>query len=119
MATRKKKEKVGRVDEEGHLCFAREDLMRYELAQARLLNSMQAIRLKKYEIEDKRREMTQALQRMGTEVTGLRVTLKQHEEELRMLQDELGKAYGVDLSKVSYDDVTGRITLDGEPVLRE
>lgn len=126
MAIRKKKAKAkkaakptaGRVNEDGHLCFEKLDLLRYELARHRVVNDSQAIRLKKAEIDAAKRELAQAIQRLSTEVTALKMSQREREKELKALQDELGGSYGIDLSKMSYDDMTGRIYLDGEPVVR-
>lgn len=113
---RAKKRSLHHVDDEGLLCFTSHDLARYELAQHRVLNDSQAIKLRKSEIERANIEAAQKVAKLTSEIKMLVNAQKEHAVELKALQDEIGSTYNIDMSQVSYDDATGRIYLNGNPV---
>ena len=98
------------------------DLMSYELTQAKAANLAQAEILKRLELEEVRRTAEEKLARLRNEQSQLMVAKKNAARVLATAQEELSEAYGFDLSKISYDDETGRITLfadegDPQPIL--
>jgi len=101
---------------DGFLHFGKEDLLRYELAQAKVLNALQAIGLKRSELDRARVDFTERMRAGHAEVQELSNYSAAREGELRDLQKELATSYGLDLSKVTYDDVSGKIMMLGEPV---
>jgi len=101
---------------DGFLHFGKEDLLRYELAQAKVLNALQAIGLKRSEVERARFDFTERARVGHAEVQDLLRFASAREAELRHLQKELETSYGLDLSKATYDDVSGKIMMLGEPV---
>jgi hypothetical protein len=120
-APKKKKsaETGGPVLVDGFLHFSQVDLLRYELAQAQVLNALQGIGLKKSELE-RLRVAHEERQRSGqAEVSELTSFARARELELQALQRELEKSYGLDFTRVTYDDVSGKLMVLGEPVQRE
>ena len=112
----KQRARRGPIVVDGFLHFGGEDLLRYELAQAKVLNALQAIGLKRSELEKARVEFTERIRAGQAELQELAMFSSARETELRDLQKELEASYGLDLSKVTYDDVNGKIRLLGEPV---
>lgn len=104
-------------DADGMLCLTKDDLTRYELAQYRVANDAQAIKLKRNEIEQVKVGAAQRVHQLTADVATLTTAQQLHVKELKEVQDEIGGLYGIDMSKMSYDDATGRIYLNGEPVL--
>jgi hypothetical protein len=107
---------------DGDTYFSPYDLARYELAQIKVENSYMAIALKraatekaKYEYEAallKAKEVYEAnLRQNNEEVAQLLGISKNLENLLRTLQAELAASYKINLSKISYDDQTGKITV--------
>ena len=101
---------------DGFLHFGKEDLLRYELAQAKVLNALQAIGLKRSELEKSRLDFTERARVGHAEIQDLLRFSSAREAELRHLQKELEATYGLDLSKATYDDVRGKIMMLGEPI---
>ena len=117
---------TGPVLVDGFLHFSPYDLARYELAQAKVLNSLQAIGLKKAEVDRTRRDYEDNLRQLNrdfgersrqlnddTQVVS-QVSVRA-EQELLALQQELQVSYNLDFSKISYDDVTGKISVFEDP----
>jgi hypothetical protein len=108
----------GPVFADGFLHFNQVDLLRYELAQAQVLNALQGIGLKKSELERLRVEHEER-QRVGqVELAELTSFARGRELELQTLQRELERTYELDLTRVTYDDVSGKIMILGEPIER-
>jgi hypothetical protein len=107
----------GPVYVDGYMHFNQMDMLRYECAQLRVVNALQGIGLKKAEAEKAKREAEERQRLYQIEVADLASLAKKHEKELLALQEELASVYSVDFSQVTYDDVTGRISVLGEPVL--
>jgi hypothetical protein len=127
MSTRKTKKKrtktsngksngklTGPVRADGDLYFSPEDLNRYELAQYKLANTMQGIRLKKGEAEEFKKKAEAQLGQIQVQAMQLTKLAEQQKVALKNIQDDLTKTYGVDFSKVTYDDESGRITIPPE-----
>ncbi|MFO0677065.1 MAG: hypothetical protein U0169_11040 [Polyangiaceae bacterium] len=120
MAKRKKPARSrGPVLVDGFLHFNQVDLLRYELAQAQVLNALQGIGLKKSELERLRVEHEERQRAGQGELAELTSFARAREFELQALQRELEKTYELDLTRVTYDDVSGKIMLLGEPVRRK
>lgn len=112
----------GPVYVEGVMHLSKVDLMSYELTQAKAANLAQAEILKRLELEEVRRTAEEKLARLRNEQSQLMVAKKNAARVLATAQEELSEAYGFDLSKISYDDETGRVTLfaeegDPQPIL--
>jgi hypothetical protein len=101
---------------DGFLHFSQVDLLRYELAQAQVLNALQGIGLKKSELERLRVEHEERQRKGQAELAELTAFTRARELELEALQRELEKTYELDLTRVTYDDVSGKIMVLGEPV---
>jgi len=98
------------IDEDtGEKYFSRPDLSRYELAQYKLANITQGIRLKQIDIDRRRKEAEAELRQLQSQKEHLRIAAKKQSDELVRVQNALAELYDVDLSKISYDDATGRI----------
>jgi hypothetical protein len=96
---------------EGEKYFSSADLSVYELAQYKLRTAMQASRLKQHEADEYQRKANQKLAQMQIQKKQLDVDAAQKKQALIELQDAITEKYGVDLSQVTYDDETGRITV--------
>lgn len=120
----------GPVYPDGCLHFSPNDLIRYELLQERVQSILQQIGMNILEKEKTASNANKEIERIRTEATskiaelestrvGLVSTGKSREEELRKFQEGLGVAYnGLDLTKVSYDSMSGKIfVLDGGELL--
>lgn len=118
-APRAKSNGKGPVFVDGYLHLSPFDLARYELAQGKVANTAQAIALKKHEADEETRNYKARMQQKANEMAQLAQTLKVVEDELRAMQTELQAAYGLDFSKVAYDDQSGKLTvLDEGPILK-
>lgn len=93
----------------GEAHFSPEDLQAYELAQYKVLNAKQAVQLKVHEIEEYQRKANFKLAQMQALLKQVQAYEKQYRDRLVELQAAITKKYGVDLSKITYDDETGRI----------
>lgn len=120
----------GPVYPDGCLHFSPNDLIRYELLQERVQSNLQQIGLnigeKERVVNNANREIERIRKEANDRVTaleGTRINLvsvgKTREEELRRFQEGLSVAYnGLDLTKTSYDETSGKIFVmeaDGEP----
>lgn len=108
--------KIGPVYVDGFLHFSPFDLTRYELAQARVLNALQAIGLKKAEMDQAKREFEDKARRLNAEMQAVGTHSQGVQDELKVLQRELESLYQLDFSNVSYDNMSGKISVLGEPV---
>lgn len=97
------------VDEALH--FSPNDLVRFELAQHKMANSLQSIALKRAEIVQFRSEMSQRARSLDSDLAQLMTISKSIEEAFLAYRAELEKQYKVDFSKTSYDDASGRINV--------
>lgn len=120
----------GPVYPDGCLHFSPNDLIRYELLQERVQSNLQQIGLNMGEKERVANTANREIDRIQKEATARIVALdsarvnlvsvgKTREEELRRFQEGLSVAYnGLDLTKTSYDETSGKIFVmeaDGEP----
>jgi hypothetical protein len=101
-------------DETGAKCFSKADLSMYELAQYKLANMTQGVRLKQIEIDRKKKEAEAELRQLQSQKEHLRISAQKHSAELVNIQNAITDKYGVDLSKISYDDETGLIHVPEE-----
>lgn len=107
---------VGPVVIDGFLHFSPLDLTRYELAQAKVLNALQAIGLQKAKVEETKRNFEDHIRRLNEEMQGIVQLSAKCECDLRALQAELQELYKLDFSQITYDDVSGKISFLGSPV---
>ena len=108
--------RIGPVIVDGFKHLAPFDLVRYELAQMKIVAALQSIGLKKAESDQIRRDFEVRMHDVQHDVTVLQSELKSLETTLKALQEELAQLYNLDFSQVTYDDVSGRIYLPGDQV---
>lgn len=106
----------GPVIIEGYLHFSPFDLARYELAQAKVINTGQASSLKRAEGDQARRHYEDTIRRLNDELIAIMAAGKLAEADLLALQKELECLYKLDFTQVTYDDKTGKISVLGSPV---
>lgn len=109
----------GPIIVDGFLHFSPLDLARYELAQAKVLNALQSIGLKRSELETARRQFEDRSRAISAELEQIVAISRKNESELMGLQSELQTTYGLDFKQVAYDDVSGKITVLGSPVTED
>jgi len=95
--------------DDGSTYFTDEDLNLYELCQYKLRSALQATRLKQNEADEYQRKANQKLAQLQLQKKQLDVEVERHRKKLVELQQAITEKYGVDLSRVTYDDETGRI----------
>lgn len=100
---------VGPVVVDGLLHFSPYDLMRFELAQHKVANAFQASRLKGAELEGLARRFEDERRRLEAERVALAQAASGLEEDLAALRKELEALYQLDLTKVVYDNATGKL----------
>lgn len=101
---------------DGHMHFGPRDLLVYELTQHKVANALQAMGMKKLELEKSRLEWEQRNRQLSGELVTLSAIARQYEDALKRLQEKLEATYGVQLAQVAYDDVSGKINVLGRPV---
>lgn len=101
---------VGPETRDGEMYFSAPDLSLYELAQYKLRSAAQAARIKQHEADDYQRKANQKLAALQLQKKALDEEAAKRKATLIEMQEAITELYGVDLSKVTYDDETGRIT---------
>lgn len=96
---------------DGEMYFSPHDLVRFELAQERVVNVDQAIELRRREASEAQRQHDARMQSIAVEVAKLRALKSKREDALRDLRAELAKVYDLDLARITYDDETGLIRI--------
>jgi hypothetical protein len=93
------------------LYLAREDLLLVCLTEARGINALQAVALHRTFLREQLAR--QERERHAAEIEMVRLTEEAtHLEQLnQQMWADVGRAYGLDFSRASYDDVTGKITV--------
>lgn len=107
-----------RIDADGVTYFSDPDLALYEIAQLKAENADYQLRVAKLELQELKRAHEAQLRDAAARVAILGSARLDTIRELKKTQDAVGEAYQVDLSRVSYDDETGRLSLDGSPLIR-
>jgi hypothetical protein len=94
---------------DGATYLAREDLLLIQLTEARTVQAIQAIALRR--LENERLEQRHAAEKRAAQVelAALVAHGKALEDRAAVLWRELGQSYGVDFKTVTYDDETGRV----------
>ena len=103
---------------EGIMHMSPMDLMKFELAQAKAANMSQAAMLKRKEMEDFQRHFNERMHQLRQEQSQLEVGRKDAVKAFDVAKVELQEAYGMDLTKIIYDDQSGKIHViqeDGTP----
>lgn len=107
----------GPVTVDGHMHMSEQDLFHFELAQERIQSVLQQVQLntlRAAEIKRQAEEQIRTLQSNNNQLAGIKM---QREKELKDLRDAMSRAYGgLDWTKVSYDDKTGKIFVDNQPL---
>lgn len=108
---------------DGDLYFGREDLLEYELAQERL--KQVALQEKIHKLEKDVLTLQASVQQVQAQLTFhnkaeiTEKTKKKLVDELKTLQDSYQMEYNIDLGKITYNNITGRISQDGHPIKKE
>ena len=113
---RVRRPQVGPVSVDSVVHFSPYDLARYEAAQGRVANALQAVLLKKAEVEQKRREFQDWLVRAQAELVSLQQDANAKQAAMKALQTECEGLYELDFASVTYDDLTGRLFVNGETI---
>ena len=101
---------------DGHVYLTHEALLQYELSQAKVINSLQAIGIKKAEIEYSRLGYMELQRSQTKDLQDLVALAKMCEASLLEIQTDFQKSTGIDVNRMTYDDKTGKITvLDDHP----
>lgn len=93
--------------------MSKETLLEYELSQAKVVNALQAIGIKKAEIDSSHKAFLESQRLQQKELSTLVVLAKEQESALRALQEEFQATTGIDVQKMVYDDKTGKISFIG------
>lgn len=101
----------GPVRQDGLLYFSRLDLVRYELAQFKVANALQTVQLKEREIEAFQRNANERMRSMHVQLEQCKAHARRTSDELVTMQEAIARRYEVELSVITYDDQTGRITI--------
>jgi len=107
---------AGPKEVDGFLHFSELDLLRYELLQHKVANSLQAFGMKQLEAQKGRLEQERQNVLWNGELVSLQLIAKQQQAELKKFQDAIQARYKLDLSAVSYDINTGKITIHGAAI---
>lgn len=107
--------KSGPVFVDGLLYFSPYDLARYQLAEHKLANCLQGVRLKRFELAEETVRHNTAVKVMQYDINSLTAEAANLQNALTALRDDLQVHYPIRFDEISYDDVTGRITIHGKP----
>lgn len=91
--------------------FSRADMMELQLAEARTELARYAASAKLTEAQEFQKAAQKRLEELSRDAESASKMVTTRAEALQELHVELGQAYGVDLKKIAYDDVTGKITV--------
>ncbi len=100
----------GPIYVDGNMCFSPLDLARYELAQAKVINNLQLLKLGAARVDELKRQFQDNMAVLNREQAEVNVFQRKLEADLLSMQTELASKYGINLQRITYDDVTGRIT---------
>ena len=100
---------AGPVRNDREVYFARADLSRLELAQLRATNAKQAAELQQARIDAFQAEVSAKLAAAKEELKKLAAEYQKQADEVASLYRAIGEVYSLDMSKTSYDPITGRI----------
>lgn len=89
--------------------FSREELLRYQLAEASFVNARQAVTIATHEAKALELEWQNRVQAMTQVFRARQTELEAQERALRALRDELGAKHNVDFERISFDPLTGII----------
>lgn len=100
---------AGPVRNDREVYFARADLSRLELAQLRATNAKQAAELQQARIDAFQAEVAAKIAAAKEELKKLAAEYQKQADEVASLYRAIGEVYSLDMSKTSYDPITGRI----------
>lgn len=92
------------------LCFTQLEVAQYELARARHQLSARERGMKQAEIEISGLRHELFVLRKQQELVQLGFSLGEAQTKLKKMTDALGEKYKIDMTKIAYDDVTGKVT---------
>jgi hypothetical protein len=98
------------VEENGDLFFSPNDLIRFELARYKLDNARKDVMLREFEISEEEHQHREKIQKMRNEEMILSNRLKKMEMEFGRIRALIEDSYKIDLSKIAFDQITGKIT---------
>lgn len=100
---------------DGGMYMAREDLLQVMLTDARALNAIQAVALHKVRMGEMARRHEAERQSAELAMASLTSDAQRLENMNKIMWLEASSAYGVDFTRATYDDETGRITPEVVP----
>lgn len=93
------------------LCFTQLEIARYELARTEHELALCRRALKQSELEKDRLQHELLCLRKQQELVRLGFAVGETVGKLDRLNTELGKKYKLDMTKVAYDNITGKVTI--------
>lgn len=98
--------------------FSPVDLMRFELTQAKVVDSQKDIRLAQSDMDQLKLNFERAAKMLQDRHATALVSLRQNEKALMILRKDIEKVYDVDCNKITYNDTSGEIMIppEGPPV---
>jgi hypothetical protein len=109
-------ERLGPLVVDGELYFSPLDLARYELAQYKVANTVHSLNLHRAQIDRIQRKAEEDVRNINMQIVQLQSTLKSQEQELVAMQKDLAALYGIEMSAITYDDKTGRLLVEDDPI---
>lgn len=107
----------GPVSVDGQMHMSEQDLFHFELAQERVQSVMQQIQLNTLRAADIKRQAEEQVRVLTSNNNQLAAIKMMREKELACVREAMYKAYNMlDWTKVSYDDKTGKIFIDNQPL---
>jgi hypothetical protein len=106
----------GPIFKEGIKHFSPLDLVRFELAQAKVLDAQKDIRIAQMDIDQLKINFERAAKVLQDRQAAAIMNLRTHDQALMALRSEIEKIYKVDINKITYDDTSGKIMMPPEPV---
>lgn len=96
-------------DDAGAIYFARTDLHQIEMAQMKAKNAKQAAELQQARIDAFNAEVAQKVAEARENLRKLAADFQAQADAMTSLYRDIETVYGIDMSKTSYDPLTGRI----------
>jgi len=97
------------TERDGFSYLTREALLEFELSEARVLNALQAIGMKRAEITMANAAHIEAQRVAQRDLAALVESSKQQEDALRRMRADFQTATGIDITQMTYDDQTGKL----------
>ena len=109
MTTRKKK--AAKPAEQQELYLSKEDLLRAELAQAKVESAINACAAQRSRVNDTIRDAEAKVHSAQQQLQTMQALMASQVKTAETLWAELTERYSVDFKQVTYDDQTGKINI--------